>query len=446
MYQSASADDLSQTVSIAVGLHRDGHLDDAEKIYQRVLKREPNHVDALHFLGVLYHQRGDMRTAARMIRKALRLDPSYVGALINMGNILKEQGLFADAETEYRAALRYDANNADAYNNLGAVLRAQNKFDQAIIALEKATTLSPNNGTVFQNLGNALKSAERIEEALTAYRRAIEIDPRHCDAHLTLGRALYRFGRIDEAATVYRKWLEVEPDNPVAVHMLASCLGGQDAPERCSGEFVRQSFDAFACSFDEVLGRLQYRAPELVGLAIRTVFPVVDRKLAVLDAGCGTGLGGSWMRPYAKHLVGIDLSSKMVAKAQQTGLYDVLRVMELTDFMDQNPNKFDLIVSTDTLVYFGALQSVFDAAAASLKQCGTLVCTLEVAADELAPSGYLLNPHGRYSHTERFVKTALDKAGFTINEIRHDSLRLEMSLPVQGLVITAQKKQSSEGA
>lgn len=446
MYQSAAADDLSQTVSLAVGLHRDGHLDDAEKIYQRVLKREPNHVDALHFLGVLYHQRGDMRTAARMIRKALRLDPCYVGALINMGNILKEQGLFAEAETEYRSSLRYDADNADAYNNLGAVLRAQDKFDQAIIALEKATTLSPNNAAAFQNLGNALKSAERTDEALTAYRRAIEIDPRHCDAHLTLGRALYRFGRIDEAATVYRKWIEVEPDNPVAVHMLASCRGGGNVPAKCSEEFVRQSFDAFACSFDEVLGRLQYRAPELVGLSIRTAFPRANRQLAVLDAGCGTGLGGSWMRPYAKHLVGIDLSSKMVAKAQQTGLYDELRVAELTDFMDQHPNRFDLIVSTDTLIYFGALQSVFNAAAAALKHCGTLVFTLEVAADERTASGYVLNPHGRYSHTESFVRSTLVKSGFTVNEIRHDSLRLEMSLPVQGFVITAQKKQSSEGA
>jgi predicted TPR repeat methyltransferase len=439
MTNHSSAPPVAEIITLAVGLHQSGHLDEAEELYQRVLEIAPDHADALHFLGVLHHQQGDSQSALRLIRKALQRDPQYLGARINLGNVLKEQGRFIDAEAEYRKVIQSGAESADAYNNLGAVLRLQKRLDEAITAYERATELAPGNADAFQNLGNALKAANRIEEALTAYRKAIEIDPGHCDAHLNLGRALYRFGRLDEALTVYRKWLEVEPDNPIAAHMLAACQGDQ-SPTRCSDEFVKQSFDAFAVSFDEVLERLEYRAPRLVGEAVESAAPKPARQFCVLDAGCGTGLCGPGLRPFANHLVGVDLSPKMVDKARGGGLYDDLIVAELTEHMRQHEQRYDLIISADTLVYFGDLGPVFQAAAGALKPGGILVFTLERADEDLGPTGYQLNPHGRYSHSRDFVETAMRATGFTIRELRCDTLRLEVHQPVDGLIVTACKQ------
>lgn len=439
MTNHSSAPPVAEIITLAVGLHQSGHLNEAEELYQRVLEIAPDHADALHFLGVLHHQQGDSPSAIRLIRKALQKDPQYVGARINLGNVLKEQGRFIDAEAEYRKVLQSGAESADAYNNLGAVLRLQKKLDGAIAAYERATELAPGNADAFQNLGNAFKAANRVEEALTAYRKAIEIDPGHCDAHLNLGRALYRFGRLDEALTVYRKWLEVEPDNPIAAHMLAACQGDQ-SPTRCSDEFVKQSFDAFAVSFDEVLERLEYRAPRLVGEAVEAATTAPARQFCVLDAGCGTGLCGPGLRPFANHLVGVDLSPKMVDKARAGGVYDDLNVSELTEHMRQQSERYDLIVSADTLVYFGDLVPVFHAAARALRPNGILIFTLERADDHVESTGYRLNPHGRYSHPQDFVETSLQAAGFRVHEIRRDTLRLEVHQPVDGLIVTARKQ------
>jgi predicted TPR repeat methyltransferase len=127
----------------------------------------------------------------------------------------------------------------------------------------------------------------------------------------------YALGRVDEAAELYRQWLRVEPDHPIAVHMLAACTG-IDVPARASDDFVRSSFDDFAMTFDRTLQRLEYRAPVLVGeatmdLARSTVEHLLSQ---VLDAGCGTGLVATMIRPYVKRLVGVDLSANGRARSR----------------------------------------------------------------------------------------------------------------------------------
>ena len=65
----------------------------------------------------------------------------------------------------------------------------------------------------------------------------------------------------------------------------------------------------------------------------------------VWDLGCGTGLCGSLIRPRADHLVGVDLSSAMVAKARALGVYNSLHALELVDFLKQGTEQADLVLA-----------------------------------------------------------------------------------------------------
>src|SRR5260370_26931297 len=105
--------------------------------------------------------------------------------------------------------------------------------------------------------------------------------------------------------------------------MLAA-LTGEDVPARASSGYVRTVFDRFAESFDEKLHSLDYRARQLVSAAVAAAFGAGRGDLEVLDAGCGTGLCGPLLRPYARRLVGVDLSSAMLQRAGLRGCYDAL--------------------------------------------------------------------------------------------------------------------------
>jgi predicted TPR repeat methyltransferase len=163
-----------------------------------------------------------------------------------------------------------------------------------------------------------------------------------------------------------------------------------------------------------------------------------SKHLDVLDAGCGTGLCGPLVAPYARRLVGVDLSEGMLGRANEKQVYDALIKTELTQFLRDSRDAFDLIVSADTLVYFGGLDDVLGAAAAALRPNGLLVFTLEHAVAGEANVDYRLELHGRYSHSRASVERMLAALGLT-PAIVHAELRMESGAPVPGLVIRATK-------
>lgn len=208
---------------------------------------------------------------------------------------------------------------------------------------------------------------------------------------------------------------------------------------RAADAYVADLFDRYADSFDEALAGLAYRAPALIAEQLAEVAGAPAGQWRALDAGCGTGLCGPLLRPWARHLTGVDLSPGMVDKARQRGSYDELVVAELTAFLTERPASYDLIASTDTLIYFGNLESVLNAAAHALHPVGWLAFTVEQATGETAPNGFRLNQSGRYSHTADYVQRTLTASGLKLRAMAPAALRLEAGEPVAGYVMLAQR-------
>jgi predicted TPR repeat methyltransferase len=430
---------IPEALKAATQLQRTAHLDDAETLYRRILQAVPDQPDALHFFGVLHHQKGKTQDAADLIRRSLTINPKNAGAHSNLGNVLKEQKQFAEAEAAYREAIALQPDFADAYNNLGTMLRLQNKAEEAVSAYRQAIALAPKHADAHHNLGNALVGLREFEEAVTTYRRAISLNPGQAKTYERLGMALYRLGRSDEAIAIFKQWLQADPRNLTAAHLLAAC-SGENVPTRASDEYVEELFDRLATSFDDHLHDLEYHAPDLVAALVAEEYPNPAQNLAVLDAGCGTGLAAQLLRPYADRLVGVDLSAGMLDQARERGGYDELVRAELTAFLSEYSAAYDLIVSVDTLVYFGDLRDFFSAAAGALKDTGRLIFTVEQAEGAVeTDQGYRLNPHGRYSHAEAYLRQTLENAGLTVRTVRGETLRLEGGWPVAGWLVLAEK-------
>jgi len=426
---------LSDVLATGIQLHQRGQLGEAEKIYRAVLQAIPQQADANHFFGVLLHQRGQSEAGIDYIRQAISANPSYVDAHNNLGNIYKETGEVEKAVAAYRIVLGLVPNNAGALNNLGVVLKDLGEYEEAVASLQKAIALEPKRADFYQNLGNAYRKQGDFPKSAEAFRHSIALQPYQADAYKNLWRTLYLAREFEEATKVLQQWLAFDPNNPIAQHTFAAHIGGEQVPERASDGYVRQTFDGFAGSFDNVLERLDYRAPGLVAKAVGKVCEA-ESALLVLDAGCGTGLCGPLLRPYAKHLIGVDLSPKMLAKAMGRQVYDELMEAELVDYLEQRPMAFDLIVSADTLVYFGDLKPFLQAAYRSLLPGGHLVFTLEKGQDG---AGFKLNIHGRYSHALDYVGIELEESGFRAVSIEDAMLRKEAGEPVSGLLVTASR-------
>lgn len=428
--------DTAERLRRAIPLLQQGKLDEAEPLLRQILRQNPDQVDALHFLGVLVARRGQHQEGVDLIHRALALNPGYVDACNNLGNLLLTLKRIDEAMAAYRRAIALAPDHANAHANLGMALRRSGQPTEAIAALLQAIALEPSHANAHFHLGKALADQGHYEEAIAAYREAIRANPAHVSAYQSLGMLLYKLGRGPEATALYQQWLERDPRSSVARHMLAA-HSGRDVPQRAADAYVQELFDGMADSFDEHLHKLDYRAPKWIAQTIARVLGTPERSLAVLDAGCGTGLCCPFLRPYARWLTGVDLSPRMVDRARARGGYDELVVAEMTAFLSERHQAYDLIVSADTLVYFGELETICSAAAGALQPGGWLAFTVERFADPAAEPGFHLEPSGRYSHAEPYLRHVLTGAGMAIASLDGVDLRLESGQPVAGFLVAA---------
>lgn len=434
----------AEAAELAFRLHTQQRFDESEILYKALLEANPDDQNVIHYFGVLMHQTGRRAEALELIERSLAADATVAAWHNNHGNVLLEAGRFEDAAAAYRRCTELDAANTDVLCNLGVMYRRLKQFELAETMLTRAIAAQPDLTAAHLNLAGLFGDMGRLDEALTQTVAALKLFPRDARVRKLLATAYGQMGRLDEAAGVYREWLAQEPGSETARHHLAACTG-VGVPERAGDSYVEGLFDNFATSFDANLAALQYRAPQLVGEAIARYLPPPDKGRRILDAGCGTGLCGPFLAPYARELVGIDLSAQMIARARARDLYSDFVKTELVAYMESVADPFDVIVSADTLCYFGRLDRAMQSARYALCEGGLFAFTVEARPDG---ADFQLHVHGRYSHRVDYVRAVLVATGFEVLELTDVVLRTEWRQPVAGVLAVgrAAKRPQSRSA
>lgn len=414
----------------------DGRLQEAGQACRDAIAADDGDADAWHLLGIVNAQSGDLSGARDCFAGAARRDPDRALFPYNLALAHRGLGETDQAILAYQTALELRDDFHEARNNLGNALIDACRMEDALLCFEELVRQCPDSGDAHFNLANTCQELRRTDEAVLHYQRAIEIDAEKSAARENLGRAYCDAKRFDDAIQVWRDWLDIEPGHPYATHMLAAATG-ELTPPRCDEEYVRQEFNVdFARSFDRQMARLNYQSPKLIQEAIAAMDPPI-RNARVLDVGCGTGIGGLMLRRHAKHLVGVDLSDAMLDQARRHDVYDELVEAEIEGYMNNHAAEYDLVVSCDTLCYFGTLETVLAATQKSLQPGGLMFFTVE--KDSQPSPGYRLQRHGRYCHREDYVRGVLDSLELETIDVVTAIQRYELGRGVEGLIVTAKK-------
>jgi tetratricopeptide (TPR) repeat protein len=222
--KAPSAADPAQLFAAALQNHRQRRMGEAEGLYRQVLAVDPNHVDALHMLGVLAYQAGRPEAAVDLIGRAIALrgeNPSFHN---NIGEALRYLGRLDEAIAHFTKATELDPDAAESHMNLGNALKQQGQLEQAIERYRRALELKPDYAEAHMNLGVALMEQDKEGEAATHYRRALSVNPRFPEALMNLAIVLQRRGEFADAVAHYRRALELRPNYAVAHFNLGNAL------------------------------------------------------------------------------------------------------------------------------------------------------------------------------------------------------------------------------
>ncbi|MFI4947886.1 MAG: tetratricopeptide repeat protein [Alphaproteobacteria bacterium] len=367
--------------------------------------------------------------ALRHYRHAVTLAPDDAGAWHGLAVALAEEGRLDEAVASFGEALRHASANPILHHDLAVALARARRLDAAAEALRHAVAMKPDFAAAHRRLGAIAAALGRTDEALEAFRRAMALAPADFDAARELASLHEKRGEIAEAIAAYRQALGRDDDQSELHYHLAALDPSAPPPPATPAHFVVCLFDAYAERFDKHLVEgLRYRTPQLLCDAVHEIAPAGFGD--VVDLGCGTGLCGPLLRPRARTLVGVDLSSGMIQKARARGIYDWLEVGELTAYLAGRPASFDLVLAADVFIYLGELAPVFAAAFAALRPGGILAFSVEAHEGD----GFVLRRTRRYAHSRSYLRGLAAAHGLVDVRLSEAILRMNLGADVAGLL------------
>jgi len=332
----------------------------------------------LHASGVQAFRAGQPEQAAQLIAQAIAADGSKPDFHYNLGFVLKSQGKLEEAAACYARAIALKPDYADAHNNLGNVFKELGRRDDALASLERAVRLKPDKANTHYNLGMLWRDAVEQEKAVHHLRRSLECDP----------------------------------DDPHGIRMVLAHLDQAATPDRASEAQLQKIYKVRAGFWDSE----DYFGHALVAEAFKDHLTRANPD--ILDIGCGTGLVGAQVRPLARRLDGVDLSDAMLEKARQKQIYDRLERADLVSFMADNPGSYDAVLGAATLIHFGDLRSLFQAAHLCLREQGLFVFTLfpneSDDSDFAVSANDKLAQNGCFRHSTGYVGRLAGETGFSV--------------------------------
>jgi tetratricopeptide (TPR) repeat protein len=203
---------LMRVFEKGVSQQQRGRTDEAARLYQSILDRDPGHLGALQLLGVIHAQQGKLESAVTLLRKAAERLPEAAETRNNLGLALHTLGRHREAAACFEKAIALNPRYAIAHNNLGLTLVALDRRDEALTCYERALAISPDYPEAMNNLGAALHAARRFPEALGWFEKAVGIRPGFAEAQTNLGKALSALERYEEALAQLERAGTLRPD------------------------------------------------------------------------------------------------------------------------------------------------------------------------------------------------------------------------------------------
>jgi len=202
---------IDQALKQAIAHHRQGQLQDAERVYRAILQAQPNHPDANHNLGVLAVQVKQLTAGLPHFKAALEANPkqgqywlSYIDVLIQTGQIDaarqlleqgRQQGLQGEAVEALAARLELGAQVAEESN-----AEYQHAFNAS----------QPVSPAVPQNSKKKPKTKPTKPDKLTR-KSALHKGNNPSPQEINTLAALFTDGRYAEAATLAQTMTERFP-------------------------------------------------------------------------------------------------------------------------------------------------------------------------------------------------------------------------------------------
>lgn len=381
--------------------------------------------------GLAHFQAARFEAAKVCFEASLAVLPGRVSTLTNLGATHIKLGRPHEALPLLNQAITREPGNPEAWFQLGLAHVGLDQHTQALACFDKAQAVDNSGPVLWMLRAQCHSHLDQKEAALDALARALAIDPTLAQAWSERGNLLRELKRPADAAASYEKAIALGADAQTHRYFLASVRGGQ-GPSTAPRAYVEKLFDDYAPGFQaHLVNELHYQAHEVLVAQLPT-----RRFSSVLDLGCGTGLCGRLVKPFADRIDGLDISGEMIKEARKTGVYRQLIHADVAEYLGSAERCDDLVLATDVFIYIGELGPVLEGVAEILAPGGLFGFTVERARPQSGTAtDVVLQPSLRYAHSENYLRRMAREHGFKVDSLTTQALREDQGRPLMGLYV-----------
>lgn len=411
-----------------------GDLDKAIYNYRLAIAKMPDYIDSYYNLALAFNKKNAVKDAIENFKKVIQLAPKHIAAHFHLACIYMRQNELATALKEFLIVEAIQPFHFETQTNLATCYLKLANYNEAKIHYLKAFELDATDTQILYNLGFIFTQLGNLDIAIQYYQRAINIDPDLFFAHNNLGVAFLNKGFIEYALQHFRQALRIQPHNQSIAYIVES-LAQNKLLNTAPADYIRSLFDAYADHYEShLLEALDYKIPQIFYNMMQPL--IKNSRRDILDLGCGTGLCGVPFKPYANSLTGVDLSAKMLEQAQNKNIYTHLHLADLTDYLANKINQFDIILAGDVLVYIGDLAAFFMGITQALRPNGYVIFNTEISETQ----DYNMNQSGRFAHNRFYINNLAKQNLLTEISYLKCVTRLQNNEAVNGYVYIYYKK------
>ncbi|WP_339033357.1 tetratricopeptide repeat protein [Bradyrhizobium symbiodeficiens] len=201
-------------IAAAANAYGQGRYAETEALCREILKALPDHVDALHLLGMCAHDGRRLEEAQQLLERVIAFDPRLHDAHNNLATVHFDLGNYEEARRCQERAIALKPNFAVALTNLGNTLMHLGFYEKALEMHERAIKIKPNYADALCNRGMVEIVLGQIMRAKESFDRALLFQPRHAEAIVGSGMVSMELRHHEEAAAKFATALAIKPGAP----------------------------------------------------------------------------------------------------------------------------------------------------------------------------------------------------------------------------------------
>lgn len=206
---AGSYQEAEQHYDTAKEAEKIGQSENAVKEYQIAVSQAPGVQKFAFALSNLYIQQRNYNEAIKVLQAFIDREPTNKDALNQLGKAYLLDGQIEEASQVFSAAIP-----SASLSNYATSLKKLGKMSDAERVLKLALELAPEDSELLFNLGNLYNTTNDQKSAKAIYQKALAVKPDFAEAHYNLGLLYSKSGDPKSATTHLEKYLELSPNTP----------------------------------------------------------------------------------------------------------------------------------------------------------------------------------------------------------------------------------------